>query len=77
MPQITLYLDEDTDVKARAAAKAAGVSYSRWVAELIRGRVERRWPESVRALAGAIRDFPDAAELRAGIAPDLRREQLG
>ena len=49
MPQVTLYLDEDTDTKARAAA-AAGVSYSRWVSDLIRARARDEWPEQILSL---------------------------
>ncbi|MCU0759736.1 MAG: hypothetical protein MUF07_11165 [Steroidobacteraceae bacterium] len=59
---MTLYLDEETDAKARAAAAAAGVSYSRWVAEIIRSRTRDQWPEQIRALAGSIRDFPRREE---------------
>ncbi|MGH8217086.1 MAG: CopG family transcriptional regulator [Steroidobacteraceae bacterium] len=58
MPQITLYIDEETDAKARAAARAAGVSYSKWVTELIRSRTRDEWPETVRKLAGSRLDFP-------------------
>ena len=58
MPQITLYLDEETDAKARAAARAAGVSYSKWVGELIRSRTRDEWPETLRKLAGSRPDFP-------------------
>ncbi len=61
MPQVTLYIDEDTDVKARLAAHSAGVSYSRWVADLIRSRTRDEWPESVRRLAGSIPNFPTRA----------------
>ena len=58
MPQVTLYIDEETDAKARAAAQAAGLSYSRWVADLIRSRTRDEWPDSVRRLAGSVPDFP-------------------
>jgi hypothetical protein len=58
MPQVTLYIDEDTDAKARAAAESAGVSYSRWVSDLIRSRTRDEWPDSIRRLAGSVPDFP-------------------
>jgi len=58
VPQITLYIDQETDSKARAAARAAGVSYSKWVAELIRSRTRDEWPEMLRKLAGSRPDFP-------------------
>jgi hypothetical protein len=58
MPQISLYIDEETDTKARAAARAAGVSYSKWVTELIRSRTRDEWPEMLRRLSGSRPDFP-------------------
>lgn len=76
MAQVTLYLDPGTEEKLRAAARAAGVSNSRWVADLIRERTASEWPESVRGLAGAWADFPTAEELRAGLAADVPRKPL-
>jgi len=76
VPQVTLYLDDETDVKARAAALAAGISYSRWVSDLIRAKTLDEWPSSVRALAGAIPEFPELAELRSNQSEDIRRENL-
>ena len=76
MPQVTLYLDEETDAKARAAAVAAGVSYSRWVSDLIRAKTLDEWPSAVRALAGAMSEFPELAELRSNQSQDIRRENL-
>jgi hypothetical protein len=76
MPQVTLYIDDETDEKARAAAAAAGISYSRWVSDLIRAKTLDEWPSSVRALAGDIPDFPDLAELRGNWGVDARRESL-
>jgi hypothetical protein len=61
VPQITLYIDEETDAKARAAARAAGVSYSKWVAELIRSRTRDEWPRPdfpLRATDGDTVDVP-------------------
>jgi hypothetical protein len=71
-----LYLDEDTDTKARAAAAAAGVSYSRWVSDLIRARARDEWPEQIRALAGSVRDFPREQDLRPGSPGDAPRVAL-
>jgi hypothetical protein len=73
MPQVTLYLDDETDAKARAAAIAAGLSYSRWVSDLIRARTLDEWPSTVRVLAGEIPDFPDVNELRGNTGVDVRR----
>jgi len=76
MGQVTLYLDTKTESKMKIAAKAAGVSQSRWVAELIREKTAAEWPESVVRLAGAWPDFPTAEELRAGLGEDARRERF-
>ena len=36
MAQVTLYLDEETQTRVRKAAKAAGLTQSRWLARLVR-----------------------------------------
>jgi hypothetical protein len=76
MSQLTLYLDPETEAKMKMAAKAAGVSQSRWVADLIREKTASRWPASVARLAGAWADFPTAEEIRAGLGEDVPRESL-
>jgi hypothetical protein len=78
MGQVTLYIDNETEEKLKAAAKAAGVSQSRWVADLIRERTATEWPASVVQLAGAWAedDFPSLEEIRKGVPPDLPRESF-
>jgi hypothetical protein len=76
MAQVTLYLDEETAQRARRAAKASGLSQSRWLAELVRERTTRVWPAAVRELAGAWRDFPEAEELRRSQGRDAKREEI-
>ena len=51
MPQVTLYLDEETERLMREHAKAAGLPYSRWVALLIRGKARPQWPQAAREAA--------------------------
>ena len=76
LAQITLYLDNDLEARVRAAAKAANLSQSRWVANLIREKLENEWPANVVALAGAWRDFPEADVLREELGVDAVRESL-
>jgi predicted transcriptional regulator len=64
MGQVTIYLDDEAETRVQEAAEANGVAVSRWVAELIREKTAAEWPESVRQLAGAWWDFPDAETLR-------------
>jgi hypothetical protein len=76
MGQVTIYLDDDTESKARAAATSEGVSLSKWVAGRIERSARAEWPAFVRDLAGAWSDLPSAEQLRKGKARDLQRERL-
>jgi hypothetical protein len=76
MSQVTLYLDEETAEKMRAAAKAAGLSQSRWLARLIREETADEWPQFVAALAGAWRDLPTADQIRREMGEDVPRESF-
>lgn len=58
MSQLTLYLDDETEALMRERAKAAGLSNSRWVAELIRRNAVADWPVPLSELAGSFPDFP-------------------
>jgi hypothetical protein len=58
MSQITLYLDDATQALVDEAAKANGVSKSRWVADIIRTYAAHDWPQDCLALAGRFADFP-------------------
>lgn len=76
MGQVTIYLDDESERRLKAAAAAAGVPVSRWVSALIQNRTRTQWPESVRELAGGWKDFPELAELRRDIAEDVARERF-
>ena len=77
MSQITLYLDDETAARMKAAAQAEGLSQSKWVVKLIHQRTTTEWPPSVASLAGAWGDLPDPESLREdGCASDIRRESL-
>lgn len=58
MSQITLYLDDATQTMVEQAARASGMSKSRWVAELIRRFAAQQWPQDCLKLAGRFTDFP-------------------
>jgi len=76
MGQVTVYLDDESERQMRRAAKAAGVSVSRWLAELVHDRTRREWPEAVIKAAGTWTDFPDIDRLRADAGKDTPREPL-
>lgn len=58
MSQITLYLDDATQALVEQAAKAHGLSKSRWVAGIIRKYAAHEWPQDCLAMAGRFADFP-------------------
>ena len=76
MGQVTIYLDGEAEKKARAAARAARMSLSRWVTERIRRGAPAEWPASVRQLAGAWTDLPSAEQIRKRQGRDSSRGQL-
>jgi len=73
MPQVTLYLDEATQALLTDAARADGVSKSRWVAELIRKQAHPSWPPQWLALAGSFADFPLRDDLPEPSTDDVAR----
>lgn len=73
MSQITLYLDDATQALVDQAAKANGVSKSRWVAELIRTYAAHEWPQECLELAGQFADFPLREDAPASAAADVPR----
>jgi predicted transcriptional regulator len=76
MGQVTIYLDDETEAKMRAAAKGLHLSKSKWLAKLIEEKVADQWPESVIGLAGAWKDFPDREKIGASAGRDITREAL-
>jgi hypothetical protein len=76
MGQVTIYLDDETEEKARAAARSERMPFSRWVAQRIQRRARAEWPEAVRALAGAWPDLPTAERIRKSKAKDIVRRRV-
>jgi hypothetical protein len=74
--QVTIYLDDETEKKARAAAESDGVSLSKWVAQRIQKSAGAQWPAGVRELAGAWPDLPSAEEVRRSTKKDVARRRL-
>ena len=73
MSQITLYLDDDTQKLVDQAARANGVSKSRWVSDVIRKYAAHEWPQDCLALAGRFADFPLREAASAAQPSDLPR----
>lgn len=54
MPQISLYVDEETLRKVESAAKRQHVSISKWVSEQIRSKIEPVYPLGFEDLFGSL-----------------------
>jgi hypothetical protein len=76
MGQVTIYLDSNTEKKMNNIVKKSGISKSKWIADLIKEKTTRSWPEHIYDLAGAWKDFPNVEEIRAGMGKDAKREPL-
>ena len=76
MGQITIYLDSETEKKMINMVRKSGKSKSKWVADLIRDKTARSWPENIISLAGAWSDLPTAKEFRKKIGNDVERESI-
>ena len=76
MGQVTIYLEDEIEVKMRSAAKAMNLSQSKWIANIIKEKVADEWPKSVKDLAGAWKDFPSLDEIRDFQEQDAHREEL-
>lgn len=76
MPQVTIYLDKDTQKRVKKAARAEGVSLSKWITASLREKTESTWPKAFLELAGAFPDFPTLEELRRYGRSDAKREVL-
>lgn len=73
MSQITLYLDEATQLLVDQAAAAHGISKSRWVADMIRKHAAHEWSQACLAMAGQFADFPLREDSPATATPDAAR----
>jgi hypothetical protein len=76
MAQITIYLDKELEEKMRVFTKSMNISQSKWIASLIREKLQSDWPTFIHELAGVWKTFPSAEEIRADLGQDTEREHL-
>lgn len=76
MPQISLYVDDETLKKVGRAAKLENKSISKWVSSRIKTSLNNSWPEDWFSLFGSLKDesFKEPDEL--DIREDSKREKL-
>jgi hypothetical protein len=56
MPQISLYIDDDTLEKIAEIAKSENLSISKWVGGNIKSLIKNRYPEDFFSLFGTLKD---------------------
>jgi hypothetical protein len=76
MSQITIYLPDAVEKKARKAAKANQQSVSRWIADQVLHNLSDVWPKGVLDASGALPDFPSLEEIRQSYGDDAPRGSL-
>jgi hypothetical protein len=62
-----------TQALVEQAARANGLSKSRWVSQIIRKYAAHEWPQDCLALAGCFADFPLREETAAALSADVPR----
>jgi hypothetical protein len=68
MAQITIYLPDELEAKARKAAKARREPVSRWIASQVKRGLSDTWPKGVLD--------PSLEEIRKGYGEDATREPI-
>lgn len=56
MPQLSLYIDDETLLKIETAAKINKTSISKWVSERLRESLANTWPDNYCSLFGSVED---------------------
>lgn len=76
MPQISLYIDDDTIKKIKRAAKLENKSISKWVASRLKLSLEKKWPDDWFNLFDSIDDKSFIEPQEVDVKHDLKREIL-
>ena len=76
MPQLSLYIDENTLRKIETAAKLENVSISKYVVRKLNETMKKSWPDNYAKLFGAIDDDSFAVDRPKDFSQDGTREAL-
>lgn len=75
MPQLAIYVDDNLSKKLNKAIRASGQSRSKWVADLIKSKLEDEWPEGFFELAGSWEGEETPEEIMANIRKGLEQTE--
>lgn len=76
MPQLSLYIDDETLSKIETAAKINKTSISKWVSERLKESLANSWPDNYKSLFGAINDDTFTEVKSNNFSGDSERESL-
>ena len=77
MSHVTIYRNNDLEIKMKRAAKASSLSLSKWITKIIEEKISAEWSQDIVDLAGSWEDdFPSLREIRASYIVDSERENL-
>lgn len=76
MPQLSLYIDDDTLKKIKKEAKKSNLSISQWVRRRINDSFEKNWPNNYFDLFGSIHDESFVKPSEMDFKNDNKREVL-
>ena len=73
MPQLAIYIGDALSTKLNKAIRDSGKSRSKWVADLIKAKLEDDWPEGFFELAGSWEGENTPEEIMARIKKGLEQ----
>ncbi|MDR3336292.1 MAG: hypothetical protein LBT16_03710 [Treponema sp.] len=76
MPQISLYIDEDTLQNVEKRAKQENISVSKWVGERIKKSIHDEYPEGFFELFGSLKNTPFERPVQGKFEDDCPLEQF-
>ncbi len=76
MPQLSLYIDENTLSKIEIGAKFENLSISKYVVRKLNESMSNAWPENYQNLYGAMDDNSYSVEKIKDFSNDIKRESL-
>jgi hypothetical protein len=76
MPQLSLYVDEETLKRIETGAKAENLSISKYVVTKVKESLEKRWPGNFFRLYGSVQDETFDIPEEIDFIRDSKREDL-
>lgn len=76
MPQVSLYIDEETHREIETRARLSKISVSKLVASILKTHFSKNWPSGYQYTFGSIRDESFVRQAVPGWSLDVSRESI-